>query len=77
MTEYRKVVDIKCALKNGAWDCDISRILTDEPKEIQGNLCFIKKTETEKGLVDVHLEDDAEKCVVIDTGKGNSMRCSK
>ncbi|MFW9880521.1 MAG: hypothetical protein ACFFG0_46220 [Candidatus Thorarchaeota archaeon] len=77
MVEYRRVMGINCKPTIKGWDCDITRILSDEPKEINNNVCFITKTESEKDLESVHLEKDSNTCIVQEGAKGNFMRCEK
>ena len=77
MIEYHNITDIKCSLKNNKWDCDITRLLNKEPTEMDNRICYSKKTETETDLVVIHLEENATKCVLSDTGNGQSMRCTK
>jgi len=75
MVEYRDIVSINCKKKGNKWDCEILRIISDELKEINKNLCYITKTETESGLSDVHLKEKPEMCTIDDVGTERYLRC--
>lgn len=77
MVEYRRVMRVSCKPVKDGWECDITRILSEEAKTINNNLCFITKTETEKDLESVHLDSDSNVCIVQKGSKGNFMRCEK
>lgn len=77
MVEYMRVMRINCKPVKDGWECDITRILSDEPKTIDNNICYITKTETEKNLESVHLEGDSNVCIVQKGSKGDFMRCEK
>ena len=38
MVEYRDIIKVDCRLSNNKWNCELTRILSDEPKEINENL---------------------------------------
>lgn len=75
MVEYRNVTSVKCIKNGGKWDCDIGRFLSDEPKRINDQVCFITKNETEKGFSDVHLMEDIDYCIIDDIGTARYLRC--
>lgn len=75
MVEYRNIAEINCRKDGELWDCDIIRFLTDEPKKVNNQLCFITKAESEKGLSDVHMKEKMKMCTIDDIGTARYLRC--
>ena len=75
MPIYKNIRNVKCEIKNGSWSCRITRILSEELKEVNDNLCYITKVAEIDNLSDVHLRDNAKECEVFDDGREKFMEC--
>ena len=76
MVEYKNVTKVSCRKENDKWTCDITRLLSEEPKEIDDRLCYIQKTETEPNLETVSLREKAKICTIQSIGeKANFLEC--
>jgi len=72
---YKNIRNVKCEIKDGNWSCKITRILSDELKKVNNNLCYITKVAKIDNLSDVRLRANASKCEIFDDGREKFMEC--
>ncbi|KKN34011.1 hypothetical protein LCGC14_0797720 [marine sediment metagenome] len=75
MPIYKNIRDVECEIKGKVWSCKITRILSDELKKVNNNLCYITKVVKIDNLSDVHLKDNAKECEIFDDGREKFMEC--
>ncbi len=74
MTEWKNIISVNCKEIEGKWKCELNRILSDKPREVDKQLCY--STTQEIIEVDyVELKPNTKKCILDDTGKEKYFKC--
>ena len=71
----KRIRDVECEIKDEVWSCKITRILSDELKKVNNNLCYITKVAKIDNLSDIRLRPNATKCEIFDDSSDKYMEC--